>query len=196
MPITDNAKIIQKYVPEKHIVGASVEVDNSGYLLLRDNFISIFPSIMEYKEKDPFGSEDIVVKFRWCAHLVYAGTEMLIISNTLKSLKEEVEGGNFNLWNTIPVWYTTILEKAEHKIVANIWEVFFKKDIILYLKLQQEYGFMQGEEKIDKPLLFPKKQINKHLFSEKLSIILKDKVMKGEITKEKYNNIINEYTKN
>lgn len=197
MPITHNSKLIQKYVPEKHIVGASVEVDNSGYLLLRDNFISVFPAIMEYKEQTPFASEEVIAKQRWCAYIVFEGIETLFISksSSFDSLKSEIEDSSKDLWHSIPAWYTTVLQEKEDKICGNIWAVFLEKDIILYLKLQQEYGYMQGESKTDKSLLFPKQKTNNQNFLETLSLILKDKVMKGEITQTDSKNIIFQYAK-
>ena len=192
MPVTDNSKIIQKYVPEKHIVGSSVEVDNSGYLLLRDNFISVFPSIMEYKEKTPFGEQEVVVKLRWCAYVVFNGFVMLFISKngSISSLKEEIENSNYNLWGVIPAWYSTILSEKEGVINQNVWNTFLDKDIIMYLKLQQEYGFMQGEIKSDKMLLFPKTYTNQQYFTDTLSMILKDKVLRGEMTQQQLKEIL------
>lgn len=191
MPITNNSKIIQKYVPEKHIVGSSVEVDNSGYLLLRDNFIAVFPSIMEYKEKNPFGMEDIVVRLRWCAYIISEGNECLFISkeSSFESLRNELENNGMN-WRIIPAWYITIIQQKEAKISSNIWSCYLEKDIVTYLKLQQEYGYMQGENKQDKSLLFPKQKTNEQNFIETLTLILKDKVMKGEITQVQSKDII------
>lgn len=189
--LTNNSKIIQKYVPEKHIVGSSVEVDNSGYLLLRDNFISIFPSIMEYKEKNPFEVEDIVLRLKWCAYVIVEGFECLVISkqSTFESLRSEVEDNGMN-WRIIPSWYITIMQEKEDKIANNIWATYLDKDIVTYLKLQQEYGYMQGESKNDKSLLFPKPKLNTQNFIETLTIILKDKVMKGDITQAQSKEII------
>ena len=164
MPITDNPKILKKYIPEKFVLGSSVEVDNSGYLLQRDYYISIFPCIMEYMEEIPFCGKEKVLKFNWCAYIINMGKEVLIISkdSDFKSLEIAVMDSNFNLWSFLPPWYTNCIYEKGIKASKNIWKAYMEKDIVLYTKLQNEYGYCLGEAKNEKTFLFPAaKQNNK-----------------------------------
>ena len=197
MPITSNAKIIKKYVPEKSILGSSVEVDNSGYLLQRDIFISIFPSIMEYTEVTPFGDKAVLLKFNWCAYIINGGIEVLVISSSDKfsTLESAVKASDFDLWSMIPPWYLIRMYEKEEKVCANIWKAYMEKDIVLYSKLQNEYGYILGEAKSEKTLIFPTQKMNTNHLLETLSIILKDKVLRGELTKDMHKKIIEQYAK-
>lgn len=195
MAITKDIALIQKYVPDKFKLGASVEIDNSGYLLLRDSFISIFPSIMVYKDNM---MNDFFYELRWSAYIILEGEQYLFISKSrsFASLKQQVEDSDMNLWGHIPPWYAMRIEEKDSAISKNIWETYLQKDVMTYIKLQHEYGFMLGENKKDKPLLFPQNNSNQSVYQSILDKILKDKVIRGLITTTKYKEIIHEYIKN
>ena len=195
MPTSQNSKLIQKYVPEKHIMGANIEVDSSGYLLLRDDYLSIFPAIMEFKETTPFGEEDFVLMFRWCAYVVINGDVYLTISKNerLESLQSELSKANIEIWAQIPKWYLQKITENECKIRLNCWRMYMEKNVILYLKSQSEYGYMQGEDRIDKMWLYPNKEkINKDLLNN-IRTILYDKMLLGQIDKTKMQQILTHY---
>lgn len=195
MPTSQNSKLIQKYVPEKHIMGSNIEVDLSGYLLLRDNYLSIFPSIMEFREITPFGEEDSVLMFRWCAYVVINGDVYLTISRneSLESLQSELSRANIEIWAQIPKWYLQKITENEGKIRLNCWRMYMEKNVILYLKSQSEYGYMQGEDRIDKMWLYPNKgKMDKDLMNN-IRTILYDKLILGQIDKTKMQQILTHY---
>ncbi len=193
MPITTNSKLIAKYVPEKHIVGSNIEVDNSGYTLLRDNYFSIFPSIMEYMDKDPFGIEETTLRYRWSAYVIIEGSEYLVISRNedIDSLYSELSANGIEIFSKTPKWYVERITEQQNKVMQNIWKAYIQKNVIIYTMAQSEYGYMQNELHSEKYWLYGK-EVNVG-FVQKLKAILIDKKLKGLLDNETYKQILNKY---
>lgn len=177
-----DTRIIMKYVPIRQMYLSEMSSSGSAFSLSKDSYFSIFPALLEYQQYNPFEVFTVEERFKWCAFFIEKEIQVLGIADSFDLLIDCLKALDYNA----PSWYTNVVKDNEKFITDCVMRS--KTDIILYTKLQHEYGFCQGESKTDKSLLFPKSKSN--LYEAKIVNVLKQALIMGNITKEDYENYL------
>lgn len=199
MPITSDNSKIKVYVPKKHLLASNFEANNEGFYILKDNFDSIFPSIMRFPRMI-FGKTETVLEFRWAYYKIIEGERYLVISSssTFDSLISELDKYNISYKNAIPAWYISKINSVDKDIQSAVFSFRKEKNLAMYLRSKTEYGYIVGETKEKKEWLFGSNKISSLKTTLKTKLPLTTIGMIGDIDFSFQNTIkeINQFIEN